>query len=770
LTALARSLLERPTVLVTLIVWYAVLLTDGPLSTWILLPSAVLSLVWLPHARNAAYRFAIPMLVAVVVVPIVWSAVGIAYANNIRLVADQAAHFLLFGLYFPMRWATSRERSGGMRVWLLPTLLLATLTLLIWVGHELLHFTYGVQSPILQTALAKSGTGNYRVFLKGDLFFIPAAALMWLRVAGDRRPRVSAVVGLFLILAALVVSGTRGLWIAAAVSIAWTVIARRPSGLWLRSLVIGVGVVILAVLGPAAAYIQQRVSGLLGTSSDVSTQIHTAESAQLLGAFWMHPVLGSGLGATLASGYIRAVEKPYLFELTYHQMLFQLGILGTIAFLFPLVLALVVGARTSLRWAGDGGDDGLLKATVGPGALAGLLVASATNPYLFSAPGAILIVITLTMIDSALDHRTHKEVQGPRAHQNVATADSEPPLVLTIVVNFNMGGLIEGCLSSLERDSARTFAHHIVIWENGPERHVAGHDLGSRWTLGDSSIWYTGGGTNLGYARGINTAYARWREASKRNPSAVHCCNPDTISRPNALSSLFSTLRSRSWGAIGPNASFDDGRSRPAAYPPLTPALVVAHFLRLRWMRRFGRRLSSAARPQEVAGAIDGSFIVVDGHAWTQIGGLDDDFGISSDDHDLCNRIRAAGWRVGIDPSASVSHNGAAGRSETPLLSRLDEVQGSVRYVGKYYPHSLAWVRWAIWGLLRFRREPLSKELAWWARRAPLAIGAPMVSLEENYLQALRSMDHRIGAVLASRLESEWWRRRAAASSSAQQT
>lgn len=337
-----------------------------------------------------------------------------------------------------------------------------------------------------------------------------------------------------------------------------------------------------------------------------------------------------------------------------------------------------------------------------------------------------------------------------------STVGLERARVLTIIVNFNMGQLLERCLSSLQRSNDGDFSHHIIVWENGSERSICDHPIGSQWALTSSTVWYIGAEGNFGYARGINEAYRRWRQRAGATPMAVHCCNPDTVSDPDAVARLVGTLRRRAWGAVGPIATFDDGSSRPAAYPPLTPLLVVAHFLRLKWMRRFGRRLQPAAEPQEVPGAIDGSFIVFDGRAWEQISGLDDDFGISSDDHDVCNRVRKAGWKVGIDPSSRISHNGAASRSETPLLSRLDEVQGSVRYISKYYPRSLGWVRLAMWGLLRFRKEPLSKELAWWARRAPVSIESHTPNLQENYAQALRSLQHRTGRILASRLESEW--------------
>jgi GT2 family glycosyltransferase len=268
-----------------------------------------------------------------------------------------------------------------------------------------------------------------------------------------------------------------------------------------------------------------------------------------------------------------------------------------------------------------------------------------------------------------------------------------------------------------------------------------------------------GGEGNLGYARAVNAAYKRWCERNAGQPAAVHCANPDTVSEPDALSNLVAAIRELGWGAAAPLVTFEDGTSRPAAYPPLTPALVVAHFLRLRWMRRFGRRITNTMTPREVHGAVDGAYILFAHDAWSDVGGMDGLFGISADDHDICARLKQAGWKVGVVPASRISHHGAASRQAAPLLSQLDGVQGYVRYVSKHYPKTLPAVRYGIWLLLRLRRDRLSKELAWWARNAPVQIEPISTYMEENYRRALMSFKDRPAAILASRLQSEWWRR-----------
>jgi GT2 family glycosyltransferase len=328
------------------------------------------------------------------------------------------------------------------------------------------------------------------------------------------------------------------------------------------------------------------------------------------------------------------------------------------------------------------------------------------------------------------------------------------PSVVTIIVNFNMCSLVERCVTSLKQPPGGAFRHHVVVWENGSDRSIFGRPLESEWQVDGSSIWYTGGGRNLGYARGVTSAYTKWRQHNGLRPIAVHCANPDTVSEPGGLTDLVKAVLDNGWGAAAPLMTNADGESRPAAYPVLTPTHVVAHFLRLRWFSRFGGRLPLGAPPREVA-TVDGAYVVFRHEAWEEAGGLDPYFGISSDDHDVCARLRALGWKIAVVPTIRVSHHGAAGRSFRPLLSRLDEIQGSIRYVSKHYPRSLHLVRLGISAFVRLNGGPFAGELSWWARKAPVEIEAATPGIEENFRRCLVRSTNRNSIALASALSAE---------------
>lgn len=54
----------------------------------------------------------------------------------------------------------------------------------------------------------------------------------------------------------------------------------------------------------------------------------------LINAFVDNPFFGSGFGGN--AGYTRNADRPWLYELTYHQLLFNFGILGTFCIIFIL--------------------------------------------------------------------------------------------------------------------------------------------------------------------------------------------------------------------------------------------------------------------------------------------------------------------------------------------------------------------------------------------------------------------------------------------------
>ncbi len=100
----------------------------------------------------------------------------------------------------------------------------------------------------------------------------------------------------------------------------------------------------------------------------------------------------------LPSGYARSAGTPYSFELTYHAILFQNGIVGL---LLILGVPLYAAGRALLAVTWLPREERAL-AIGGAAGLAGLLVAGATNPYLISTFGMMALAVTLAVCARAV--------------------------------------------------------------------------------------------------------------------------------------------------------------------------------------------------------------------------------------------------------------------------------------------------------------------------------------------------------------------------------
>jgi hypothetical protein len=112
----------------------------------------------------------------------------------------------------------------------------------------------------------------------------------------------------------------------------------------------------------------------------VSDKARADSFTELSSAIRTSPLWGHGFGATLDSGYFRSEERPWMFEAEPLQVLMNVGLLGCVVVLFPLLLL----ARAAWHTLRNGRHVNAVVAGLAVGCAVAL--ASATNPYL-QAPG-----------------------------------------------------------------------------------------------------------------------------------------------------------------------------------------------------------------------------------------------------------------------------------------------------------------------------------------------------------------------------------------------
>ena len=253
--------------------------------------------------------------------------------------------------------------------------------------------------------LAAGAVARPDTLLPSRRLVLPAAILGVLAavLAGRRAVLVVTVLApfLYLLLTSALRGGLRKLrigtgWVLAAPSLAMAAILSWHAGPIVRAReAIGDAIFVYTGLGTNS-----------GTKAGGDT-LRAQQTGELLGAWADHPVLGTGLGSIIP-GYERSAENPWMFELQYHQLLFNGGVLGVLI----LGLAAALIAVTTVRVARQVPEHLPVIAVTGIGAL-GMLFANASNPYLQAVAHWWAIALFVGVVnaldrDSGSDRSVHR--------------------------------------------------------------------------------------------------------------------------------------------------------------------------------------------------------------------------------------------------------------------------------------------------------------------------------------------------------------------------
>jgi hypothetical protein len=183
----------------------------------------------------------------------------------------------------------------------------------------------------------------------------------------------------------------------------WRLISPRKSQSWFRAAApFAAFAVVGGLIGALAAAGNTNVinaftrvaSMVTGDGQTASDRIRDVQAARLLEAWSSSPIVGHGLGATI-KGFARSDSRPWDFELQYHLLLMQVGLLGTfvvgVAFA-AAVIAVVMAVRRR--------PDMTPVVLVASSAAIAMAIANASNPYL-QAPGhmwAMYLVLMVTNV------------------------------------------------------------------------------------------------------------------------------------------------------------------------------------------------------------------------------------------------------------------------------------------------------------------------------------------------------------------------------------
>ena len=265
-------------------------------------------------------------------------------------------------------------------------------------------------------------------------------------------------------------------------------------------------------------------------------------------------------------------------------------------------------------------------------------------------------------------------------------SDAEPLRWAAVVVNYEGGDRLVGCVRSIVADTSAGPVEVVVV-DNGSSD---GSIDALRAAIPGASVVRAPG--NVGYARAANLGIAATRAP------VVAVLNVDTVVEAGAAKVLLDRLdREARLGAVGPQLRNPDGTSYPSSRTMPSIPVAVGHAVVGLWKpdNRFTtryRQLDADPTVPRLVDVVSGAAIWLRRAALDDVGGWDERYFMFLEDVDVCREITTAGDRVRYEPAAVVTHVVGASRSRAPVRSVVAHHRAAYRYLDKWWtgPRRLA--------------------------------------------------------------------------------
>jgi N-acetylglucosaminyl-diphospho-decaprenol L-rhamnosyltransferase len=191
---------------------------------------------------------------------------------------------------------------------------------------------------------------------------------------------------------------------------------------------------------------------------------------------------------------------------------------------------------------------------------------------------------------------------------------------------------------------------------------------------------------NVGFTKGNNLGIAR---CTGRH---VMLLNPDTEITADALDVMVGWLdANRQVGVVGPRIVQADGKVQPSRrrFPTFGTAFMESTILQQWFPRnRFLARYYIWDKPDDHIQDVDwleGACLLVRAEALRGVGGFDERFFMYSEELDLCQRIKRAGWRVVYLPTAQILHYGGKSSEQVVASKHIRFQRSKIAYYSKWF-------------------------------------------------------------------------------------
>jgi N-acetylglucosaminyl-diphospho-decaprenol L-rhamnosyltransferase len=248
-------------------------------------------------------------------------------------------------------------------------------------------------------------------------------------------------------------------------------------------------------------------------------------------------------------------------------------------------------------------------------------------------------------------------------------------MISIIIVSWNTASLLENCLASI---LANPLASPFEIWVvDNASRDDSPRMVREKFP----QVHLVQNRENVGFARANNQAIQRC------TGKYILLLNPDTLVASGALQALIDFLDNHpEAGAAGTRIINPDGSLQISSHPRPTLSRELWRLFHLDSLWPYAvypLAKWETNRPQEVD-VLMGACLLLRTEVLDQVGFLDEDYFIYSEEVDLCYRIQRAGWHIYWVPLAQVMHFGGQSTQQVPTEMFLNLYHSKIKYFRKH--------------------------------------------------------------------------------------
>jgi N-acetylglucosaminyl-diphospho-decaprenol L-rhamnosyltransferase len=263
--------------------------------------------------------------------------------------------------------------------------------------------------------------------------------------------------------------------------------------------------------------------------------------------------------------------------------------------------------------------------------------------------------------------------------------DSSPDISISvIIVSWNVRDLLRACLATVARAGAEVVLQVVVVDAASVDGTPAMVEQEFPW------VHLIACADNVGFPRGNNLGIAA------ANGRYLLLLNPDTELHDGALATLLAFMDAHpDVGVVGPQLLNSDGsvQSSRRRFPTVATAVFESTWLEPLAPKRLLDHYYMQDLPDDQVADVDwltGACLLVRREVVDQVGLLDEDYFMYSEELDWCRRIKAAGWRLVYLPAAQVTHHMGKSSEQAVTARHVAFQRAKLRYWRKYHGRTIA--------------------------------------------------------------------------------